>query len=485
VTPDTLFEIGSIGKSFTSLVLLQLQAEGRIDLHAPVTRYLPWFHVQSAYDPITVHHLMCHTASISSGADFTPGARYGAWALRDTATASAPGTHYHYSNVGYQVLGFLLEDLLDQPYAQIIRERILVPLGMHATEPVITHETRKRLAVGYEYFYDDRPNFAGSALAPATWLEYGLGDGSIAANAADLAIYLRLLLTRGRRSAVLSEANYHLMTQRLIEMGNGVFYGYGLFTSEQDGYTVIGHSGGMVGYHSVLLADSEHGLGTIVFLNSPDNPYGIANYALRLLRAASFEQAWPEPPALSPARRSEHAADYAGTYRCGDGTLVITAEEERVVLVHQGEAIPLAKLNASPDVFYTAHPEFALYPFRFVRREGKIVELLHGPDWYVGEYYTGPRTFACPQHWQAYVGHYRAYNPWLTNFRIVLRKGELLLVYPSGEERTLVAPGGTSDSFRIGEGEHEPECIRFDTVVNQHALRANMAGGDYYRTFTP
>jgi hypothetical protein len=51
----------------------------------------------------------------------------------------------------------------------------------------------------------------------------------------------------------------------------------------------------------------------------------------------------------------------------------------------------------------------------------------------------------------------------------VLRKGELLLIYPSGEERTLVALGSTSDTFRIGEEEHEPEWIRFDAVVNQHA----------------
>jgi len=55
----------------------------------------------------------------------------------------------------------------------------------------------------------------------------------------------------------------------------------------------------------------------------------------------------------------------------------------------------------------------------------------------------------------------------------------------SGEERTLVALGSTSDTFRIGEEEHEPEWIRFDTVVNQRTLRATIAGGDYYRTFTP
>ncbi len=268
-----------------------------------------------------------------------------------------------------------------------------------------------------------------------------------------------------------------------------MFYGYGLSTNERDGYTVIGHSGGMVGYHSMLQADSEHGLGTIVFINGPDNPFGVANFALKLLCAAYLEQALPEPPALSTAIPIEHAADYTGTYRCGDKTLVVTHEEERLVLVHHGKPIPLTKLSSlptsSPDVFYTVHPDFALYPLRFVREADNIVELDHGSDWYVNESYTGPMTFSSPQHWDTYVGHYRAYNPWLTNFRIVLRKGELVLIYPSGEERKLIALNSASDSFRIGEEEHEPERIRFDTVINQHALRANIAGGDYYLTFTP
>ena len=487
VTPETLFEIGSISKSFTSMLLLQLQAEGRIDVHAPVARYLPWFEVQSAYEPITIHHLLSHTAGITSGVDFAPSSRYSTWTLRQTRAASAPGTHYHYSNVGYQALGYLLEELLQRPYAEILQERILTPLGMHATEPVFTHETRKRLAVGYEYFYDDRPNLPTSALAPATWLECGAGDGSIAATAADLAIYLRLLLNKGRGSQVLSEANYHLMTQRVIQVEENVYYGYGLFTSERDGATVIGHTGGMVGYNSVLLADPERGLGAIVFINGPGNPFGIGNFALKLLRAAALEKELPASPALLTTLPMKDVADYAGIYHSGnnDKALVVTHENGQLLLEYRGETIPLAKLNASPDVFYTAHPAFALYPLRFVRDDGQVVELHHGSDWYAREHAPAPAPVAYSSQWEAYVGHYRSYNPWLSNFRIVLRKGILMFIYPSGEEKRLIALDNASNTFRIGEEEYEPECIRFDTVVNQRALRANIAGGDYFRTFTP
>ena len=76
VTPDTFYEIGSIGKTFTSVLLLQQHEKGRIDLHAPIARYLPWFQVKSKYEPITVHHLMAHTAGIIDGTDIAPHAYF-------------------------------------------------------------------------------------------------------------------------------------------------------------------------------------------------------------------------------------------------------------------------------------------------------------------------------------------------------------------------------------------------------------------------
>lgn len=153
VTPQTLFAISSLTKSCVSIALLQKRDAGQLDLHAPVREYLPWFQVQSRYAPITVHHLMCHTAGIVQG---TGSSRYNVWALRGTETGFAPGDHFWYSNLGYQLLGYLLEELLGQNYSDIMQSHLLDPLGMSATEPVITQETWKRLAVGYQHFNDDR-----------------------------------------------------------------------------------------------------------------------------------------------------------------------------------------------------------------------------------------------------------------------------------------------------------------------------------------
>ena len=106
ITPDHLFQIGSITKAFTAVAIIQLHETGQLDLHAPLIEYLPWFQVRSKYSPITVHHLLSHTAGIITGTDFTPmGARYCAWALRESETGSPPGSYFHYSNIGYWVLG--------------------------------------------------------------------------------------------------------------------------------------------------------------------------------------------------------------------------------------------------------------------------------------------------------------------------------------------------------------------------------------------
>jgi CubicO group peptidase (beta-lactamase class C family) len=495
VAPEMLFEIGSISKSFTSIALLQLREEGRLDLHQPVTRYLPWFEVQSEYEPITLHHLMSHTAGIITGMEFTGEVRYEVWALRETEATAPPGTYYHYSNVGYKALGVVLEDLLSQHYGDIIQERILDPLGITATEPIITHETRKRLAVGYEGIYGDRPLPRGRPLAPATWLEYVGGDGSIASTPADMAAYLRMFMNRGQgpHGRILSEESFDLMTQQVIEAkeeGRDSFYGYGLEIRESDGHTYIEHGGGMVGYYSYVLADTDDGLGVVVLMNGPGgrSDEEIAMFALKILRAALHDQDLSPVPPVDPAK-VENASEYAGTYRaCPEhsgrddaGVFSLVAEGERLMLRYGDERVVLERRG--PDRFYVGHPDFALFLLRFGREKGEVVETFHGPNWYCNERYAGPTTFDYPQEWDAYPGHYLSHNPGLSNFRVVLCKGALALVDPSGDEKELVPLG--SGVFRVGEEDRSPERIRFDTILNGRALHANLSGGDYYRTFTP
>src|SRR5690606_27366334 len=109
----------------------------------------------------------------------------------------APGSHWAYSNIGYQVLGVLLERLEHERYPAIIQRRLLGPLGMSATLPEFTHEDRLTMAKGYVSLFDDRPSRREDPLVEAPWIEYGSGDGSLVSTPADLGSYLTMLLNRG------------------------------------------------------------------------------------------------------------------------------------------------------------------------------------------------------------------------------------------------------------------------------------------------
>lgn len=486
VKPDTLFEIGSISKSFTAVALLQQCEEGILDLHEPVERYLPWWHVPSRHEPITLHHLMSHTAGIITGTEFSAEAQYEVWALRETEATAPPGTYFHYSNVGYKALGLILEELLGKSYPQLIEERILAPLGMDATHAAITHETRRWMAVGCAPFYDDRPFHTSHPLAPATWLETATGDGSIAATASDLATYVRMLVNRGQGSAgrVLSEDSFCLMTQPVIACGEsdrGEHYAYGLEVGRGQDRTLIGHDGGMVGYLSAILADLREGLGVAVLLNGPGEPSDVAESVLRLASAASRGESLPQPPAVMDPCQVENASAYDGTYRAGTKTFSLAGQGGELVMDYGAERIALEGRGA--DRFYLPHADLDRFLLRFVRHEGIVAEAFHGGDRYISDRHAGPVDFPHPVEWGAYAGHYRSHNPWYTNFRVVLRAGTLLLIDPQGDERVLVPLG--EGAFRVGEDERSPERIRFDTVIGGRAVRANLSCCDFYRTFTP
>lgn len=478
VTPDILFEIGSIGKSFTCIALLQQHEAGKLDLHAPVTEYLPWFSVRSPFEPITVHHLMSHTAGIIGTYSKIPDSRYEVWALRETDAAYPPGKRFHYSNVGYKALGFLLEDLLGQPYPDIIQAQILDPLLMRSTVAAIAPDTRQRSAVGYQHLYDDRPSHPSHPLVPAPWVEYGTAVGSIASTVEDIALYLRMLLNHGQLEGIrlLSENSFDLITQRVI--GNawheGLFYGYGLIVYEVDGHTYIGHGGETTGFNAMIVGDIDDGLGVVVLMNGSGEPAYITQFALQLLQAALHNQELPPPPTLT---RSHQVDDYVGVYHAGERQFELVSQDQTLLLHYKGEVVSLTRRGK--DSFYVEHPDFALFLLTFGREDGRVVEAFHGADWYVNQHYTGVLSFDYPQEWEAYPGHYRSHNPWFSNFRIVLRKGKLLLLYPKGGGVVLMPVGDRT--FSIGKNNQSPERLHFDTVVVGKALRVSLSGCDYYR----
>ena len=483
LTDDHIFEFGSIGKSFTAILCLQLVEEGVLDLHAPVTTYLPWFMIPSTHEPITVHHLLTHTAGIIGGSDFSPDPRYEVWALRESE-ASAPGVKARYSNAGYKLLGLMLETITGKPYAQLVAERIFLPLGMTGAEGAVTNDMRRRLAVGYVPMYQDRPWRPEHGHAPAPWFETNTADGCLSANARDLAIYLRMLLNRGTYPGgrMLSEASFALLVKPHTIFDGKMPYGYGLAVDETEGHRRVEHSGGMVGYISQMVGDPETGIGVVAFTNAMVNVGAVAGFVLDTFNAAHRGEAMPEPPA-TPA--IDFTA-YAGTYSSDDGDVTISAEPEGLTLQRGDEAISLAPYTRGrgKDLFLSDHPEFALHVLQFRRNdEDEVIEFVHGPAWFRGERHSGPKTFDVPEAWRAYEGHYTSHNPWFSGERYFVNKGALCVSHAGGAPQELVADG---DRFRPADDPEGPEWVRFDTIVDGVTLRAVKAGGEtLYRFFTP
>ena len=502
MTADATFQIGSIGKSMTALAVLQLVEAGRLDLDAPFSAHLPWFALPSRFGPITLRHVLSHTAGLPAGTDFTPAARYEGFALRDTEAAWEPGSRYHYSNTGYKLLGWLLEDVTGQDYGSVIRQRVLDPLGMTATDPVLTHHARHRMVTGYVPLHDDRPHRRGDALVPATWMEYAVGDGSPASTAADMARYARLWLNGGRgdERPLLSPAMYSTMTTPVIPMAQGgnsppeYDYCFGVISHTVDGHHFIGHGGSTVGFRAIMLTDQTDGLGVVMMCNGSDvNTYPPARYALHFAAAIAGGLPPPEPPDLPDATRVADAGTFAGVY-VDDPTgrsLTVTADGERL-LAHQSGGPAVRLEHIAGNAFCAPHDSFDPFPLRFRRPEGAAdgspaVEIHHGPDVYVrdgSEPLTGESP--CPAEWAAFPGCYRSHSPYFPGFRIVLRRGQLRLAWPHGAEEPLTphpADGGRSRRFLVGPpGEPTAEWLRFDAVAGSRALRVLWAGGgSFYR----
>ena len=493
VRTNTLFEIGSISKSFVALALLQMREEGKFDPAKPVTTYLPWLKIESKYSPITGHHLLSHTSGLPDGVPLELiGSDQPLW------TGFAPGEHFAYSNVGYDLLGQVLEAIDRQPLAAVLRRRVLDPLGMSSSEPIITNAIRPRMAIGYAPMFDDRPFPLRGTLAEAPWVEFGEGAGSVSSTATDMGAYLAMLLNRGRivrgssptvravskRERILSDESFKSIETPVIKApfwGQDASYGYGLWTNPNEGGALLRHTGGMVAFSSAMHVDLANGIGAFASVNANlagYRPNIVAKYALDLMRATREGKDLPAaPPTTTLPDQVSNAADFAGTFTSIDGTKLVLAAEGGKLWVTVGTQ-KVALERASGDRFIVKDPDFELFALEFGRDHNVVVEAFHGPRWFTSERYTGPKTLAYPPEWDAFSGHYRNDSPWFGSTRIFVRKGTLIV---DGAPLTPLGNG----VFRVGAEDWSPERLSFGPVVNGRATRMIFSGVVFHRTFTP
>ena len=492
VTDRTLFQIGSITKHFTATACLRLAEQGKLDLSAPVTRYLDWFEVRSRFaTPITIHHLLTHTAGLVMMMDSYPSAWAQAWMLRETELGFEPGAQFSYSNVGYNVLQCVIQTVTGLSFDAALRELVFAPLGMRDTWGEVLWELYPRLADGHKYSsVDDHPVPRPERQTAVNRYRVSQGCASVVTTAADLARFLRMQLRGGRAddgTAFLSEEAFEKMTHAHAQFEGffeGTTQGYGVLVEQSErtgGHRRIIGGGENLGFEALMYGDVEAGVGVVLFCNSFDASWAEVRWSLDALIAATQGLELPAPPtlrSLSEEKLGDRAKDFVGTYASVERSFTISEEDGDLRFTAPGTSALLKLLWA--DSFISTAAGFDRGMLSFTRDEaGQVIGADQLGDVYVCEGVPTLPASHRPTEWNAYVGHYRSFGSLVTNFRIFVRRGQLWCQMWSGYgEQPLTDLGG--GCFRRG-GETSPETYAFDWIAGGRALRCRASGCDFYR----
>jgi CubicO group peptidase (beta-lactamase class C family) len=284
-SPQTPFFIGSLTKSFTALAVMQLVEAGKIELDAPVQRYLPWFRVADpqASAQMTVRHLLNQTSGLPllpsevalGDFDDSPDATERQVRALSTLKITRPvGSKCEYSNLNYNILGLIVEAASRESYAGYIQKHIFDPLEMRHSYTSKAVAQQDGLAVGYRHWFSlpfpvpDMPVPVGS-----------LPSGQLISCAEDMAHYLVAHLNGGRYGDVqiLSSTGIDEMHRGVKEytmMGmSGGFYGMGWFDIDLGHEKTYSHGGNVPDFSAFMALVPGQKRGLVLLANA--DPYGL------------------------------------------------------------------------------------------------------------------------------------------------------------------------------------------------------------------
>jgi CubicO group peptidase (beta-lactamase class C family) len=345
VTADTLFQIGSVTKTFTAAALLSASTQGVVALDRPVSTYVSGL-VPCVGAPTLLQLLSQTGGIIDEPAEFGPQGEDGLGAYQRTWTSEycmlPPGRAFSYSNSGYALAGLALQEAEKKPFADVMRARVLDPLGMTRTTFRPTEAMTWPLAVGHRRdkegkFTVVRPLANDARLWPA---------GTLYSSANEMARLLVALVGDGRVDGqqALPAGVVAQMTRRVAEIPTtGQHYGQGLFLQPRNG-----HGGTMTGYVAQLDFSTANGERTgVVVLTNGDNAStaGMSKVARDFALAAQNRgegQSSDGVVGTQPLRLVPEADRYVGTYRNPRRfTVEVVRQAEALVLKRFGRDFPM------------------------------------------------------------------------------------------------------------------------------------------------
>jgi D-alanyl-D-alanine carboxypeptidase len=362
-TPQTLYRVGSITKTFTALAILQLCEDGRLRLDDRIRDHLTTTAIRArsiGLLDVTVRELLTHSSGLQRD---LPGTWWTQPAfptqLSDDFNATyASSSRWKYSNVGYALLGEVVAAAGGEPWARHVERRILEPLGMTSSSAAAPRD-EARLATGYSRPMPGVPHVPANhadhgALAPAI---------SVVSSAEDMGRYLAFHLGGGAILGAKSLREMHRPQWLLDDWQTA--WGLGVRVRRVDGRVRVGHPGTTPGFASLMEFIPELKLGVVALTNADDgNPAGFCDYALQLLAPIAAR-------AAARTLATESAERYCGPYRSENGnlTMLVAVLDGQLSLVAPGAANPYAarvilEPAAEPHVFIMrSSGAFATLPF--------------------------------------------------------------------------------------------------------------------------
>ena len=307
-TADTVYRVGSVSKLFTDIAVMQLVEQGKLDIDAPVTRYLPTFAPKNPYGkPITLRQMMSHRSGLVReppvGSYFDPTEPTLARtieSLNRTKLVYEPETHLKYSNAAIATVGYVVEKTQKQPFAKYLKGAVLDPLGLEKTSFEPTPSITKDLAKANMWTIDGR-------IFPAPTFELGIAPaGSMYTTVNELGRFISALFADGRgvKGHVVSRKTLDQMwTPQYARPGETRGYGIGFSISDMEGHRRIGHGGAIYGFSTSLSALPDDKLGVVV-VTTKDTSNAITNHiadvALKAMLAVRQGKPHPRPEVTVP-----------------------------------------------------------------------------------------------------------------------------------------------------------------------------------------